>query len=521
MRTKLFYILFLFYAVNIFSQPFGNITVITEKGMENIPSYNREKTIYFSVKDFAEATAINYFYNKKNGKIELKFEDYLLKITAKNPYFVITERTTGKQQIYQLPTSSYIFDDRIYIPLLFSIDPIAKAWGKRLTFSSPDKLVVGDQTEIKDVQFFPDDQTEETYTSTSFNITGLTISERANGTLITVHSNKRIPSYYSVHKDGVLKIIFRQVNADITKTIRKNLSGLIKEIDVKNVGPDTEFKFTVGEEYSTNEVMNAEGNNDILITIHNKIFTKAEDEQKTREKWNFDVIVIDPGHGGKDPGAIGLNKVKEKDINLQVGLKLGKLIEEEMKDVKIVYTRKTDRFIDLYKRGKLANENDGKLFVSIHCNSLRKKPSDANGIEVYLLRPGRTKEAISIAERENSVIEYEDDPTRYEQLTDENFILVSMAHSSFMKYSESFADMLNSQFKNNTKLKARGVKQAGFYVLVGASMPSVLIETGFISNKKDIKYLKSSSGQNQLAEAILEAIKEYRQYYEKQMEAEL
>ena len=169
----------------------------------------------------------------------------------------------------------------------------------------------------------------------------------------------------------------------------------------------------------------------------------------------------------------------------------------------------------------MANEKGGKLFISIHCNSTKRKPTDATGIEVYLLRPGRTQEAINIAERENRVIEYEDDPTRYEQLTDENFILVSMAHSSYMKYSESFADMLNTQFKHNTKLKARGVKQAGFYVLVGASMPSVLIESGFITNKKDVNYLKSSSGNTQLAEAIFEAIEEYRQYYEKQMEAEL
>ena len=96
-----------------------------------------------------------------------------------------------------------------------------------------------------------------------------------------------------------------------------------------------------------------------------------------------------------------------------------------------------------------------------------------------------------------------------------------MPHSSYMKYSESFADMLNTQFRNNTKLKARGVKQAGFYVLVGASMPSVLIESGFISNKKDVNYLDSSSGRTQLAEAIFEAIEEYRQDYVKQMEAEL
>ena len=192
-----------------------------------------------------------------------------------------------------------------------------------------------------------------------------------------------------------------------------------------------------------------------------------------------------------------------------------------MPDVKVVYTRKSDSFVDIYKRGKIANENNGKLFISLHCNSTKKKPTDVEGIEVYLLRPGRTDEAIAIAERENSVIEYEDNPSRYEKLTDENFILVSMAHSAYMKYSETFADMLNNQFHDNTKLKARGVKQAGFYVLVGASMPSVLIETGFINNKKDANYLKSNAGQTQLSEAIFAAIKEYRDYYEKQMNAEL
>jgi len=175
----------------------------------------------------------------------------------------------------------------------------------------------------------------------------------------------------------------------------------------------------------------------------------------------------------------------------------------------------------LYKRGKIANENNGKLFISIHCNSTKKKPSNASGAEVYLLRPGRTEEAIEIAETENSVIEYEDNPQRYEKLTDENFILVSMAHSAYMKYSEKFAELLNKDFYLNLKLKSRGVKQAGFYVLVGASMPSVLIETGFISNKEDAKFLKSASGQKQVAESIFSSIKTYRKYYEDAMEAEL
>ena len=519
MRTLPLYIFILLIITKLNAQPYGEISLVTKSGTSNIPTYTREHTIYFSVKDFAEAASVNYYYNEKHRKFELKFENYLLKITARNPYYVITDRATGKQNIFQLPTSSYYQDGRIFIPLLVSIQIIELAYGRELIFKTPNKLLVGNNLSRVDVDLFMENS--KTFSNTIFNISGLTVSEKTNGTLIRIRSNKKIPSYYSSYRDNILTIIFRQVNADADKTDRNKLSGLVKKIETQNVDSDSEFKFYVGDNYSTHEVMNADGSDDILITIHNKMFTAAEDERKTREKWDFDVIVLDPGHGGKDPGALGLNNIQEKDINLDVALILGKLIEKKNKNVKVVYTRRKDEFVDIYKRGKIANENKGKLFISIHCNSTKKKPVNTNGIEVYLLRPGRTEEAIAIAERENSVIKYEDDPSRYEQLTDENFILVSMAHSSFMKYSESFAEMLNSQFKHNTKLKARGVKQAGFYVLVGASMPSVLIETGFITNKKDSNYLKSSSGKHQLAEAIFDAINEYSQYYKEQMEAEL
>ncbi|MCW9065314.1 MAG: hypothetical protein OQJ78_03385, partial [Ignavibacteriaceae bacterium] len=243
MRTKLLYILITLSATSIFAQPFDNISVITDNGIKDIPSYDREKTIYFSIRDFADAASINYFYNQKNGKIELKFDNYLLKITAKNPYFVITERTTGRQTIYQLPTSSYIFNDKIFIPLVFSIDPIEKAWGKELNSSNPKKIIVGNNINVNNVKFFTDKEMDETFSGSSFNITGITVSERANGTLITLHSNKRIPSYYSSYKDGKLTIIFRQVKADTNRTKRENLSGLINNITARNIGPDTEIEF--------------------------------------------------------------------------------------------------------------------------------------------------------------------------------------------------------------------------------------------------------------------------------------
>jgi N-acetylmuramoyl-L-alanine amidase len=275
----------------------------------------------------------------------------------------------------------------------------------------------------------------------------------------------------------------------------------------------------VGPEYTTNEVINVEKSNDILITIHNKLFVK-NDKSKKKGKWEFDVIVIDAGHGGKDAGAIGVNGVKEKDVNLGIALELGKLIKNQMKDVKVVFTRKDDTFIDLYKRGKIANEQNGKLFISIHCNSTPKKPTDANGFEVYLLRPGRTKEAIAIAEFENSVIQYEENPQRYQKLTDENFILVSMAQSAYMRYSEKFAELLHNEFVKHPKIQSRGVKQAGFYVLVGASMPNVLIESGFLSNPDDAKYLSTKEGQKEFARYVFEAIKKYREHYENEMKAD-
>ena len=241
-------------------------------------------------------------------------------------------------------------------------------------------------------------------------------------------------------------------------------------------------------------------------------------EQK-RDRWAMDVIVIDPGHGGKDWGALGVSGVREKDVTLGIALKLGKLVKRNLSDVRVVYTRSDDRFIELDRRGKIANEADGKLFISIHCNSLPRKPSPTRGFEVYLLRPGRTNEAVAIAERENAVIQLEEGyEERYKHLTDENFILVTMAQSAYVRSSEVFADVLQQEMESHAGVPNRGVKQAGFYVLVGASMPNVLVETAYLSNRQDERFLKSESGQQKIAESIYAAVKMYKQRYEKLLE---
>ena len=518
MKKTLLTFLLIISFFNSFAQQSESLTIVTEKGTKNIPAWIREGIIYVSISELARALSINYYESERTGKVELKSNYYLLKSTPISPFLILTSRSTGISKVYQLPNSTHVKNDETFIPLTYALEPLEVIVEKEMKLEKPDKLVVGNQikslSEGREWMFDNPDLPP----TTGYGITGLTITEKVNGTLIRLHSNTRIPSYFSSFEDDELTIIFRKVNADAKKTSRYGVSNLIKKIESRNVGTDVEFKFKVGSDYSTNEVMNVTGSNDIIITIHNKVFAN---NQKKIDKWNFDVVVIDAGHGGKDPGAIGIDKLKEKDVTLAIALRLGEILKKQMPDVEVIYTRNNDTFVDLYKRGKIANENNGKLFISIHCNSTKKKPSDVSGAEVYLLRPGRTEEAIDIAETENSVIKYEDNPQRYEKLTDENFILVSMAHSAYMKYSEKFAELLHKEFDANLKLDSRGVKQAGFYVLVGASMPSVLIETGFISNKEDAKFLKSSFGQKQIAESIFSSIKTYRKFYEDAIDTEL
>jgi len=511
MRNIFSILIFICFNLLTFAQSTNEIIIIEGNKKTSVPAFVREGTYYLSLKDFADKFQINYYYNQSAKKIELKNENYLVKVSARNPFVILTDKKNNSQSVFQLATSTYYLADKIFIPLPYSINVLQKFFSAKLRFESPNKLIFPDE-------FVQTDITEDK-SDLKFDVTGLEVEEKANGTLIRLKSNKRIPSYASSFKDGVLTLLFRKVNADIVNTNFEGTGGVVKKIQSRNINSDLELKIFVGPEYTTNEVINVEKSNDILITIHNKLFVK-NDKSKKKGKWEFDVIVIDAGHGGKDAGAIGVNGVKEKDVNLGIALELGKLINNQMKDVKVVFTRKDDTFVDLYKRGKIANEQNGKLFISIHCNSTPKKPTDANGFEVYLLRPGRTKEAIAIAEFENSVIQYEENPQRYQKLTDENFILVSMAQSAYMRYSEKFAELLHNEFVKHPKIQSRGVKQAGFYVLVGASMPNVLIESGFLSNPDDAKYLSSKEGQKEFARYVFEAIKKYREHYENEMKAD-
>jgi N-acetylmuramoyl-L-alanine amidase len=226
---------------------------------------------------------------------------------------------------------------------------------------------------------------------------------------------------------------------------------------------------------------------------------------KEKNKWKLDTIIIDPGHGGKDPGAIGYRGTKEKDITLDVAKRLVKKIERNM-NINTILTRDEDVFIRLEDRTKLANSENGKLFISIHANSAEDRR--ANGFETYMIGTNKNAAAVRTAARENAVLDLEGGNTK--KLTDEALIKATIAQSSFANGSEQFAALVQEEMNKRLQSKDRGVKQAGFYVLAYASMPNVLIELGYISNPSEEKKLKSSQYKDALATSIYRAIEQYQ-----------
>lgn len=233
-------------------------------------------------------------------------------------------------------------------------------------------------------------------------------------------------------------------------------------------------------------------------------------------------IVIDAGHGGKDPGCHG-TKHKEKDVALAVALKLGKYIEDNMKDVKVVYTRKTDVFLELQQRAEIANKAKADLFICIHCNSAcyRDKKlkrdicnDEAHGAETYVMGIKNEQGKLDVAKRENSAILLEDNYVKkydgFDPNSDESYIIMSMFTDTYLEQSLSFASKVQKQYRGKAGRADKGVKRASLWVLWRTYMPSVLTEIGFLTNPEEEQFLGSPKGQDYIASGLFRAFREYK-----------
>ncbi len=229
------------------------------------------------------------------------------------------------------------------------------------------------------------------------------------------------------------------------------------------------------------------------------------------EQYSLKTVVIDAGHGGKDSGTSG-KKSKEKDVALAISLKLGTYIEENLPEVKVIYTRTTDIFIPLNERSDIANRNKADLFISIHVDGWHD--SKVYGTSTHVMGLHKTEQNLELAKKENSVILLEEDYTNkyegFDPTSSESYIIFSFLQNTFLEQSLNYASFVEHEFENRALRKSRGVKQAGFLVLWKTTMPSVLIETGFLTNPREERYLISKEGQEYIASAIYRAFKNYK-----------
>ncbi|RYE20291.1 MAG: N-acetylmuramoyl-L-alanine amidase [Sphingobacteriaceae bacterium] len=250
----------------------------------------------------------------------------------------------------------------------------------------------------------------------------------------------------------------------------------------------------------------------LLLWLFNSSFHPAKNIFKTAD-FKFKTIVIDPGHGGKDPGAHG-NFSLEKNVALSIGKKLQKTLQNALPGVKVIITRSTDRFIELNQRSDIANKNHANLFISIHCNSspaesLLPKQNGAMVLVYGYHRKGEQLEAI----RENASIykekNYKQKYTNYGSDASTNMIIFNAYMQQYRKQSILFGDLILKEIKKHDKRRIIGLKEQGVLVLAHSAMPSVLVETGFINNPIEEKYLNSGSGQNEIVQSILRSVKHY------------
>ena len=470
----------------------------------HVPFMIVQNQYYIKLNDFADVNHFGQFTNNSRKKTVLIVDQAKFKFTHNNSFVVVNDRVL---QILFVPRWK---DGALWVAVEELIALINEFTQFHLQFKQQQKLL--------------------RFTVRNINITSIQINHKANGTLISLNATRSFTPDDLRTKivNGWLYLEIVGGRGDEKALSRKINDATIREIRAAQLDQLLSIGFKLKKEPLAHEALYDETNGQILITLHEKALATQEEQQpedqqnhnideeleRQKSEWMIDTIVIDPGHGGKDPGALGYYKLKEKDIVLSVGLFLGSYLKKKLPDVKILYTRNKDVFIPLWKRTKFANENHGKLFISLHCNS--SKSRRARGFETYFLSAEKDDKAREVVLLENESIKFETatDQQKYQGI---NFVLATLAQNAFIKYSQYLASVVQKSLRKFLRplgMKDRGVKQGPFWVMVGATMPNILVEMGYISNKNEAKMLRRKSTQSKIALALAEGIVKFKKDFE-------
>ncbi len=439
---------------------------------------------YLHLRQFGEAIHAGVSHDPLLQDLTMNFMGHKIQTVAHSSFLLIDERM---HNLY-LPTR--IEYDALLVPL--------------------DSFLNVFHREVYDQVFFNQTLQRFEIELMFLNIAGVQIREKANGTIIRIATTKTFSESqinFWVHSAQTLYVTVAGGRLDSAYVAKSPMCGVVSSVVPIQLEHSAQIAFKLCGNIQTPELYQSTNPNEIVISLRTPITEDVSKRlEQRKQEWEFDCIVLDAGHGGKDAGATGNRGLREKDVTLGVVKRLGKKIEERL-GIRVEYTRTTDKFVELWRRAEIANEVGGDLFVSIHCNAANNKK--ASGFETYFLRPGKTQDAIEVAQRENAVIQMEANEGHYEKMDEEMRILSSMLQSGYMKESEELANLTQVELNKRLSTENRGVKQAGFYVLVGASMPNVLVEIGFISNRKEEKKMKTEAYLNDVTESLYQGLRQF------------
>ena len=479
------FFLFIFLVSFIFGE---TVKIVNKKDnfVSDIQTLDRLQGTFISIIDISKILAKRDPYiNSERKKMVLYIGDNRIKISSGSSYILVDEK------VYQMPIYPIWQDNDIFIPAEYFFDILKRTTLPGISYDS--RLMVLNLDILE------------------FSITGVNITQKANGTILRINTKKIFPegsisSFF--HENGWFYITIADALVDTTEIRRSDTRGVIQRVAADQLGKTAQLAFQIRSKVESHELYQSRDQNEIVVSLRTPMDNSVSRINKVKDRWKLDTIVLDAGHGGKDPGTLGRRGTKEKDIALDITKRVGLLLEKNTK-LKVIYTRREDVFIPIWERTKIANEANGKMFLSIHLNGNPNKT--AYGFETYLLRPGKTEDAIEVAHRENEVIKLEDrSENKYRDLSGENLIIATMAQSVYMKESEELAAMIQEEMGKKVKSKNRGVKQAGFHVLIDASMPNVLIEAGFLTNANEERNLRKSNYRQIIANSIYRAIVKFR-----------
>lgn len=467
--------------------------VVEQSGVEEeLPTLVKGVNRYVPITMLAERLGISWEWKLFVHKLILSAGDRTLVFTQDNPFY------TNNGETYQLPCVPIRTGGHLYLPA----SVLAEVMG---TFSA-DTLVWSAESGRIHIP------------RPLFSIETIECESRANGTLIDISMNDSLAYNYAY---AFPNLVFRFPEATIDTASQPDLcpEGLVDSVSAVQYNNSVQFTLVLARRIEEPRVSASDDGRQLLVSLRARDSAEAINDsvlfsKPTQE--TISTIVIDPGHGGRDPGALGPGGVQEKDVVLAIGLKLRKLLKGKT-NFEVHMTRDKDVFVPLRDRTRFANEKGADVFVSIHANSIgggKRRRATTKGYKVYFLSEAKNEADKLVAMTENAVVELEESPPDLDMLQS---VIIQMINNEYLNESQDLSILLAESFGKSLKKVGKlhlGVGQAPFWVLNGAYMPSVLIETAFISNPAEAKLLATSDFQENAAEAIVEALVQFKKKYE-------